>query len=84
MLLVNNNRSKAYLQNLIKNGYIPEKIIVLNDNKNTLVEHTKNDKIISKDTKQKFIRRLDDLDISFDEKEHIQKTIANNNLNFSR
>ncbi len=83
MLLVNNNRSKAYLQNLIKNGYIPEKIIVLNDNKNTLVEHTENDKIISKDTKQKFIRQLDDLDISFDEKEQVQKTIANNNLNFS-
>ena len=29
MLLVNNNRSKAYLQNLLKNGLLPKKIILL-------------------------------------------------------
>ena len=83
MLLVNNNRSKAYLQNLIKNGFIPSKIIVLDNKNHTLVEHTENDKIISKDTEQKFIRSLNDLNISFDEKEHIQKTIVKNNLDFS-
>jgi methionyl-tRNA formyltransferase len=83
MLLVNNNRSKAYLQNLIQNGFIPTKIIVLDGMNQTLVEHTENDKIISKDTQQKFIRSLNDLNISFDEKEHIQKTIVKNNLDYS-
>ena len=83
MLLVNNNRSKAYLQNLIKNGFIPSIIIVLDSKNHTLREHTENDKIISKDTHQKFIRNLKDLNISFDEKEHIKRTIVNNNLNFS-
>jgi len=82
MLLVNNNRSKAYLQNLIKNNFIPDKIILLNDSNITLVEHTENDKIISKNTNQKFIRKSKDLNISFDEKEHILKTIKNNNIEY--
>ena len=82
MLLTNNNRSKAYLQNLIKNNFIPIKIIFLNNVNETLVEHTENDKLISEDTNQKFIRRLIDLNISFDEKEHVLKTIKNNKIEF--
>jgi len=80
MLLANNNRSKAYLQNLIKNHLIPKKVIFLNDDNVELPEHTENDKIISSGTKQKFIRRLLDLDISFDEKKHILSTIKENNI----
>lgn len=83
MLIINNNRSKAYLQNLIKNDLIPNYIIVLNDKNVTLVEHTENDKLISKNTNQKFIRKLDDLQIEFDEKEHILKTIEDNNIKYS-
>ena len=49
MLLINNNRSKAYLQTLLKNGFKPEKIILLNDKNVELPEHTENDKLISKD-----------------------------------
>jgi len=82
MLLINNNRSKAYLQNLILNNFIPSKVILLNDNNVTLEEHTDNDKLMRKDTSQKFIRKLDDLDISFDEKEHILKTIEKNNIEY--
>ncbi len=82
MLVTNNNRSKAYLQNLIKNNLIPNKILFLNDNNVTLIEHTENDKLISQDTNQKFVRKLIDLDISFDEKEHVLKTIKNNNIEF--
>ena len=66
MLLTNNNRSKAYLQNLINNNFMPSKIIFMNNNHTTLVEHTENDKLISKYTNQIFIRKLDDLDISFE------------------
>jgi len=83
MLLINNNRSKAYLQNLIKNGFIPEKIVLLNDSNVKLPEHTENDLTIDKYTSQKFIRRLNDLDIQFDEKEHVLRTIRENNIEFS-
>ena len=82
VLLINNNRSKAYLQNLIKNGLIPKKAIILNDKNVTLAEHTENDKLISQNTNQKFIRKLIDLDIEFDEKEHILKTVENNNIEY--
>ena len=82
MLVINNNRSKAYLQNLIKNNFVPNKVIVLNDKNVTLAEHTENDKLISSDTNQKFIRKLSDLEISFDEKEHILKTIKNNEIEY--
>ena len=82
MLLINNNRSKAYLQNLIKHEYIPQKVILLNDKNVTLAEHTENDKLIGKETNQKFIRGLEDLDISFDEKEHVLRTVEDNNIDY--
>ena len=53
------------LKNLIKNNFIPSKILFLNNNNETLIEHTENDKLISEDTNQKFIRKLIDLEISF-------------------
>jgi len=80
MLIINNNRSKAYLQNLIKNNYIPEKIVLLNDSNVSLPEHTENDLGMSKNTSQKFIRRLNDLNIEFDEKEHVLQTIKQHNI----
>lgn len=80
MLLINNNRSKAYLQNLVSNGFIPKKIILLDVKNIELPEHTENDRIISNNTEQKFIRELKDLDIYFDEKKHILSTIHNYNI----
>ena len=69
MLLVNNNRSKAYLQNLVRNKFIPNKVIVLEDKNITLVEHTENDKLFSHYTDQKFIKKIDNLGVYFDEKD---------------
>ena len=80
MLLVNNNRSKAYLQNLVRNKFIPNKVIVLEDKNITLVEHTENDKLFSHYTDQKFIKKIDNLGVYFDEKEHILKTIDKLNI----
>ena len=60
MLLINNNRSKAYLQNLVLNGFIPENIIVLDDKNIVLPEHTENDKFITCNTKH-LIRKVDKL-----------------------
>lgn len=80
MLLINNNRSKAYLQNLVLNGFIPENIIVLDDKNIVLPEHTENDKFITQNTKQILIRKVDKLKLEFDEKEHIISTITKNNI----
>ena len=82
MLLINNNRSKAYLQALLKNKFKPKKIILLNDKNIVLPEHTENDKLISKDTNQKFIIKLKDLDLEFDEKKHVLNTIEKNNIEY--
>lgn len=83
ILLINNNRSKAYLQNLIKYGFIPSSVIVLNDQNTMLAEHTENDKLISKNTNQKLIRKSEDLYLEFDEKEHVLKTLEDNNIKYS-
>jgi len=82
MLLVNNNRSKAYLQNLISSGFIPKKIILLDGGGTEFPEHTENDKIISSNTKQKFIRRSSDLNMSFDEKKHVLSTIRSSRIKY--
>ena len=84
MLLINNNRSKAYLQNLILNGFIPENIIVLDDKNIVLPEHTENDEFITQNTKQILIRKVDKLKLEFDEKEHIISTITKNNIKDNR
>lgn len=82
MLLINNNRSKAYLQNLIENGFMPNKIIVLNDKNVRLPEHTENDTLLSVDTEQKFIRSIEELGVSFDEKEHVLSTIKKHKIRY--
>lgn len=83
ILLVNNNRSKSYLQNLINHGFVPTMAIVLNDRNVNLVEQTENDKLISKNTDQNFFRKLKDIDLSFNEKEHILTTLDNNKIDYS-
>lgn len=82
MLLINNNRSKAYLQNILLNGLMPAKVILLNDQNIKLPEHTDNDIIISRETNQKFIRKIKELDIGFDEKEHVLKTLDSNHIDY--
>jgi methionyl-tRNA formyltransferase len=79
MLLVNNNRSKAYLQNLIRNGHIPSAVVLLDAGAVVLPEHTDNDQIHSS-TKQKFIRKCPEAGISFDEKEHVQATLEKHRI----
>ncbi len=82
MLLVNNNRSKAYLQNLILKKYKPEHVILLSDN-TRLPEQTDNDVIMKSDSTQKNIRSIDELSISFDEKEQVLATIIKNNIDYT-
>ncbi len=81
MLLTYNNRSKAYLQNLVKSGFLPEKIILLIDNDKILPEQTENDLLIN-NSSQKFIRAINELNISFDEKEDLLTTIRKNKIEY--
>ena len=74
ILALNNNRSKAYLQNLIKNGFVPNKIIFINNNHKVNEDNIDNDHLISKTTKQKALKISIDLNIFYDEKEHILQT----------
>lgn len=80
MLLVNNNRSKAYLQNLVSNGHTPAEVIVLDSSGVVLPEHTDSDLNIYAATSQKFIRHCPEAGISFDEKEHIQTTVKRHGI----
>lgn len=75
MLLTNNNRSKCYLQTLCGNGFLPQKVIVLDNSNTALPEHTENDLTIHAQTQQKLIRKCIETNTEFDEKEHILKTL---------
>ncbi|MFH1760574.1 MAG: hypothetical protein ABIA63_05690 [bacterium] len=81
MLLVNNNRSKAYLQNLIGAGHLPDNVILLDSGRIILPEQTENDMNLFSKTQQKLIRDCPETGIAFDEKEHIQKTAEKNGIN---
>lgn len=80
MLLVNNNRSKAYLQNLVRNGIFPKKIIFLDDGAAKFVEQTEYDKFFQKGSKQTLLTRLDDIGMEFNEKEHVLDTVEKFNI----
>ena len=75
MILANNNRSKAYLQNLIKEGCYPEEVIYLDKPGTILSEQTENDSSLYQDTKQKLIKTCSVSGISFDEKESVLSTL---------
>ena len=75
VLLTNNNRSKCYLQTLCQNGFIPSSAVVLDAGQKILPEHTENDLKIHDKTNQKLIQKCPEADLSFDEKEHVVKTL---------
>ena len=78
MILAKNNRSKAYIQNLIKHNIFPKKVIILK-NDDFLSEHTIYDKFMFKN--QKFIKKINDIG-EFDEKEDIEVTLKKYNINY--
>lgn len=83
MLLVNNNRSKAYIQNLVEQGIKPSFVVLLDTSGACLPEHTENDNEIYINANQKFIRKCPVTELSFDEKEHVLKTLEDNNIKHS-
>jgi methionyl-tRNA formyltransferase len=80
MLLINNNRSKAYLQCMLAEGLRPIQVIVLNAMGKRLAEHTDNDTVFSHKTKQRFIRTCPITGLQFDEKESVEETLRRENI----
>lgn len=83
IICVNNNRSKAYLQNLIRNRFLPSFAFVLNGGGARLVEHEKNDAFTSKFTKQMDLRKIDGLNAVYNEKEHVVSTLEKNDIPYT-
>jgi methionyl-tRNA formyltransferase len=79
-LITNNNRSKAYVQNLLSRGFLPRVAICLDPGGKILPEHTESDKMIGSETGQQLLRKCSDLDIEFDEKEHVLATLKKYNV----
>ena len=75
MLIVNNNRSKAYLQTLIKERFVPERAILLEDPKTVLPE---NERLAA--SSEKRVRRCEEADIEFDEAETVAVTLDKNRI----
>lgn len=82
MLLADNNRSKAYLQGLINKNIIPKHVIFMKNDKYALPEQANHNSIIYKESNQKLIRKVDNLEFEFDEKESIEETLSKNKLSY--
>jgi methionyl-tRNA formyltransferase len=75
MILTNNNRSKAYIQNLVKEDLIPSKVVYMFKKGSVLAEHTDNDSHIFDNTSQNFISKCPVSGMVFNEKESIPQTL---------
>lgn len=82
MLLINNNRSKAYLQVLLNKGYIPSHVLILESGAKRLPEHTESDLNLHIETMQKLVRFCLEANISFDEKENILHTVKKHGISY--
>lgn len=81
MLVVNSNRSKAYLQNMVRHGHFPRKVILLEDEKSNSdktdigIKNSKND--------CKSIKKFNNIELYFDEREHVSTTLENNGIDYT-
>lgn len=80
MILSNNNRSKAYLQNLLKEEILPSNVIYIDKPGVNLSEQTSNDSKIFNKSNQIFERKCSVTGLSFNEKESIPHTLEKNNI----
>jgi methionyl-tRNA formyltransferase len=83
MLLVNNNRSKSYLQNLIREGFIPENVLILQDKSKKLPEQHNLDNVYIENFTQISIKKIQGFNFYFDEKKHIISTLKENKIPYT-
>lgn len=79
MLLANTMRGKAYLQNLVANGLLPEKVVFLT-NESTIMMEERNRLTLDQNTNQKLLRKIEGIQSLVNEKEHVEKTLSNHNI----
>ena len=82
MLLTNNNRSKSYLQNLIRKGFFPGSVLVLNEDNRKLPEHSDNEVLSLDKASDASIQSVDNIDAFFDESQHIMATLKTHNISY--
>jgi len=80
MLLAENNRSKAYLQNVLQKGFSPDLVFLLKNEERKRPEQTEADHLFTRETKQSFIQRSRMAGVSFDEKESLASTARKFNI----
>ncbi len=78
MLIANTMRAKAYLQNLLRCGYHPEKVLFLQGK--VALSEEKGLLTIDTNTTQKLIRSVPDISCTVDEKEHVLTTLAKHSI----
>ena len=79
LFLANNNRAKCYLQNLLRLGFMPEKVIFIDTEGAKLPELTEND-LLQVDNSQKRMVKLAESVCFFDEKEHVLQTLQKSSI----
>lgn len=82
LILAQNNRSKAYIQNMVRFGFLPHTVIVLQNGAKQRPEQTVNDMSLVSGTSQILVHTLEGCDCVFDEKEHVLTTLTQNNINY--
>jgi methionyl-tRNA formyltransferase len=82
VLLVNNNRSKAYLQNLIAEGHEPSSAVVLDTGVNPLPEHAGTDALIDTDHSLELMKSCPEAGVAFNEGEHILRTLQEHDISY--
>lgn len=82
MLLVNNNRSKAYLQNLILFGYKPQQVIVLQKDEDLLPENKRYGQNGAGTSQGKRECFCPEAGVRFDEAETILQTLETHHIDY--
>lgn len=80
ILAADNNRSKAYLQNMLREGFYPETVILLDNSKMMLPEKRRSLESLLPDS-QKKIRKVGFLSSFYDENEEVKSTVEKYNIN---
>ena len=80
VLLSNNNRSKAYIQNMVQGGFIPSQAIVLESIGEIRPENTENDSTPAGTAPQQRRVGMPDPGVYFNDTEHVLETLSKANV----
>ncbi len=84
MVLTNNNRSKAYIQNFIKENIYPSNVVFLEESNTKIAGQTENDSKIFDSSDQELWRKCSVTGLLFNEKETVLSTLKKNGIPFKK